>query len=134
MKTEMTSLAYVTALTATLWIPYVLNRLFVGGFINTIAYPTVNVPLSLWAQRLRAAHHNAIENLAVFAPLVLASQMMGISTPITALACTIFLWSRIVHVIAYTCAIPGVRTLAFVGGFIAQLLLFWQLYTRALTA
>jgi len=33
----------------------------------------------------------------------------------------------VVHFIAYTFALPWVRTLAFTGGFIAQAIVAWQL-------
>ena len=127
MKTEITLLVQVTALTGILWIPYVLNRAVVRGIGNTVGYPQTPKALAPWAERLLAAHANAVENLAVFAALVLAAQAAGISTAVTVLACNVYLWSRVVHVIAYTLAIPWVRTLAFVGGFVAQMMFVWQL-------
>lgn len=127
MKTEITLLVRVTALTAVLWIPYVLNRAAVRGIGGTVGYPQSPKALAPWAERLRAAHANAVENLVVFAALVLAAQAAGISTPVTVLACNVYLWSRLVHAFAYTLAIPWVRTLAFVGGFVAQMMLVWQL-------
>jgi uncharacterized MAPEG superfamily protein len=45
----------------------------------------------------------------------------------TVLASYLYLWSRVVHVVAYTLAVPWVRTLAFLGGFTAQAMLVWQL-------
>ena len=92
-----------------------------------MGYPQAPKALAPWAERLRAAHANAVENLVVFAALVLAAQAAGISTPVTVLACDVYLWSRLVHAAAYTLAIPWVRTLAFVGGFVAQMMLVWQL-------
>jgi len=127
MKTETTVLVQVTALTAALWIPYMLNRIVVRGIGGTVGYPEAPKALAPWAERLRAAHANAVENLVVFAALVLAAQAAGISTPVTVLACHLYLWSRVVHVAAYTLAVPWVRTLAFLGGFAAQAMLVWQL-------
>lgn len=127
MKTEITLLVQVTALTAVLWIPYVLNRAVVRGIGGTVGYPDAPKPLAPWAERLRAAHTNAVENLVVFAALVLAAQAAGISTPSTVLACHLYLWSRVVHAVAYTLAIPWARTLAFVGGFVAQMMFVSQL-------
>ena len=127
MKTEITLLIQVTALTGILWVPYVLNRAVVRGIGGTVGYPHAPKALAPWAERLRAAHANAVENLVVFAALVLAAQVAGISTPVTVLACNLYLWSRLVHAVAYTLAIPWVRTLAFVGGFVAQMMFVWQL-------
>ena len=39
----------------------------------------------------------------------------------------LYLWSRIVHAIAYSLGVPWVRTIAFVGGFAAQMMIAWQL-------
>ena len=112
-----------------LWIPYVLNRMVVRGVGATVGYPVDPPPLAPWAQRLRAAHANAVENLAVFAALVLTAQVLGISTQATALAASLYLWSRVLHAITYTLGLPWLRTLAFVGGFLAQMIVAVQLLT-----
>ena len=49
---------------------------------------------------------------------------------VTATACVVYFWARVVHLLAYTFAIPWVRTLAFVAGFGAQATLAWQLLMR----
>jgi len=127
MKTELASLVGVSTFTAALWIPYVLNRMVVIGITDTVGYPVNPPPLAPWAQRLRAAHANAVENLVVFAALILTAQVLGISTSVTAMASTLYLWSRVVHAFAYTLRVPWIRTLAFVGGFAAQMMVAWQL-------
>lgn len=127
MNTETTLLVEVTALTGALWMPYVLNRMLVRGIGGTVGYPEAPKALAPWAERLRAAHANAVENLVVFASLVLAAGVAGISTTATVLACKLYLGSRLIHAVAYTCAIPWVRTLGFLGGFAAQAMLVWQL-------
>lgn len=127
MKPELASLALVSTFTALMWTPYVLNRIMVGGLTATVGYPAEPVPLAPWAGRLRAAHLNAIENLAVFAALLLTAELAGISTPAIAFAAILYLWSRIVHAIVYTLGVPWLRTLAFVGGLVAQMIVAWEL-------
>ena len=39
MKTEITRLVQVTALTGALWMPYVLNRAVVRAIGGTVGYP-----------------------------------------------------------------------------------------------
>jgi len=39
------------------------------------------------------------------------------------LACAVYFWSRVAHLIVYTLGIPVLRTLAFTVGFIAQAVL-----------
>jgi uncharacterized MAPEG superfamily protein len=127
MSTELTSLVEVSTFTALLWMPYVLNRMIVRGIPATVGYPNDPEPLAPWAQRLRAAHANAVENLVVFAALVLAAHALGVSTPVTAAAGPLYLWSRVAHAVTYTFRVPWLRTFAFVGGFAAQMMVAWEL-------
>ncbi len=127
MTSELMSLVWVTALTGILWVPYILNTIAVRGLMNAVGYPAEPKPLAAWAEKLKCAHYNAVENLVIFATLVLIANAAGISNETTVLACTVYFWARLVHVIAYTFAIPWVRTLAFVAGFAAQALLVLQL-------
>lgn len=78
-------------------------------------------PDPAWAQRAQRAHANAIENLAVFAPLVLVAAAIGVSTAATVFAAKLYLLARIVHYCVYAAGIPVVRTLAFVTGVAATL-------------
>ncbi len=130
MKTELMYLVLVTTLTALIWIPYILDRIAVWGLMDTVGYPKNPKPQSPWAQRMLAAHANAIENLVVFAVLVLAAHVAGVSNSATALACSVYFWARVVHLAAYTFAVPWVRTLAFVVGFGSQMTLAWQLLAK----
>src|SRR4030095_13107287 len=123
MNTALASLVRVSSFTALLWMPYVLNRMRVRGIPATVGYPIDPEPLARWAQRLRAAHAYAVENLVVFASLVLAAQALVSSTPVTAAAGPLYLWSRVAHAVTYTFRVPWLRTLAFLGGFAAQMML-----------
>jgi len=130
MKTELLYLTLVAAFTGLLWVPYILDRLAVRGIADAVGYPDNPRPQSPWAQRLMKAHHNAVENLAVFAALVLVAQAVGVSNGVTATACVIYFWARVVHAVAYTFAVPWVRTLSFAVGFFAQAAIAWQLLMR----
>lgn len=121
------SLTWVTTLTAVLWMPYIVNQILVRGLIEAVGYPENPTPLSGWAAKMKAGHANAIENLVIFATLVLIANAAGISNATTVLACELYFWARLVHVLAYTFAVPWVRTLAFVAGFGCQIALVLQL-------
>jgi uncharacterized MAPEG superfamily protein len=71
-----------------------------------------------------------VENLAVFAVLVLAAHALGVSNNAIATAAMVYFWARVVHVVAYTLAWPWVRTLAFAVGFFAQAAVAWQILAR----
>ena len=127
MSTELMYLTWVTALTAVMWIPYILNMIMVRGLMDAVGYPEDPAPLSPWAQKMKAAHANAVENLVVFAALVLIADAAGVSNGTTVLACQVYFWARVIHFASYTFAVPWVRTLAFVAGFAGQLMIVLQL-------
>ncbi len=127
MNTELRYLALVSVLTALSWIPYILNTIAVRGLLDAVGYPENPKPLAPWARRLKAAHYNSVENLAVFAALVLTAHAAGISNAAIASSATVYFWARLVHLAAYTFAIPWVRTLAFVVGFGCQMCIAWHL-------
>ena len=130
MKTELLYLLYVTVLTGLLWVPYILDRIAKWGLIGAVGYPDNPPPQSPWARRLMKAHFNAVENLVVFAVLVLAAHALGVSNSTIATAAMVYFWARLVHVLAYTFAVPWVRTLAFAVGFFAQAVIAWQILVK----
>ena len=130
MKTELMYLALVTTFTALLWIPYILDRVSVWGLMDSVGYPDNPKPQSLWARRLMRAHANAVENLVVYAALVLTANAAGISNGAIATAAMVYFWARVIHALAFTFGIPWVRTLSFVAGFLCQAVIAWQLLIR----
>ena len=129
MRRELLWLTLTVVMTGLMWVPYILDRMAVRGMMGTLANPSsADAPQSPWAQRLMAAHMNAIENLVIFAPLVVVTQLLNISTRVTAFACALYFWSRLAHAIVYTMGSPVVRTLAFVGGFAAQVILVLAIF------
>lgn len=127
MTHELMSLTWVAALTAVLWVPYILNTLMVRGIVEAVGYPDDPKAPAAWATRLKAAHYNAVENLVVFAALVLIANAAGVSNDTTILACNVYFWARVVHYVSYGFAIPWVRTLAFAVGWLCQVTLILQL-------
>lgn len=126
MTSELMSLTWVAALSALMWIPYILNTIMVRGLFGAVGYPDDPAPLAGWAQRMKSAHYNSVENLVVFAALVLIANAADISNDTTVLACELYFWARLVHVLAYTFAIPWVRTLSFFGGWLCMIALLLQ--------
>jgi uncharacterized MAPEG superfamily protein len=80
-------------------------------------------PHAEWATRLMFAHDNAVENLIIFAPLVLILAEIDYSSRWTVYACAVYFWARVAHLIVYTLGLPVFRTLAFLVGFFAQAVL-----------
>jgi len=128
MAREIYWLTLTSGVTLLFWIPYVLNRMAVRGLGGTFANPSPDAaPLAPWAERARAAHANATENLVVFAPAALAVHAMNLGDDTTAFACALYFFSRVVHFLVYTAGIPVVRTLAFFGGWAGSAILVARL-------
>jgi len=130
MKTELLYLTLVTVLTGLLWVPYILDRIATRGLLDAVGYPANPKPQSPWAVRLMRAHDNAVENLVVFAALVLVANAVGVSNGVVAGAAVVYFWARVVHAVAYTFGVPWLRTLAFTVGFVAQAAIALQILMR----
>ena len=126
MTSELSSLIWVVALSVVMWVPYILNTIMVRGLVNAMGYPDDPKPLAPWAARMKAAHYNAVENLVVFATLVLVLNAAGISNETTVFACEIYFWARLVHYIVYTVGVPWVRTLSFAVSWVCSVTLLTQ--------
>ena len=127
ITTELSYLTWTTIITALMWMTYVLNLIAVRGLVAAVSYPVDPKPLAPWAARMKQAHANAIENLVVFATLVLVAHIAGVNNEVTAIACAVYFWARVVHFVVLGFGIPWIRTLSFVTGFGCQLALAWQI-------
>lgn len=119
MTTELKYLVMAAAWNAVIWVPYILNMIAVRGVKDAVGYPANPAPMADWAQRLKAAHYNGVENLVLFATVVIVAHLVGISNETTALLAIVYFFARIVHTLAYTFAVPWVRTLSFAVGWLA---------------
>jgi uncharacterized MAPEG superfamily protein len=129
---ELFWLTLTVILTGLLWVPYILNRIMVRGLFGSMANPQRgDKPHSAWASRLMFAHDNAVENLAIFAPLVLILAQIDYSTKWTVYACATYFWARLAHLVVYTLGLPVFRTLAFTVGFLAQAVLVLAIFKLA---
>lgn len=122
LTTELYWLVLTMLMTALFWVPTIGNRILETGAWATLKPPRLR-PDAQWAERLMRAHANAVENLVIFAPLALAIQLTGTNSSVTATACMVYFFARLVHVLAYVAAVPVLRTLAFVIGFFCQVAL-----------
>lgn len=126
MTPELHYLAMIATFTALLWLPYILSVLAANRLSDAVGYPATPLVLAPWAERLKKAHYNAVENLVVFATLVLVAHALDISNAATTSAAAAYFWARIVHPIAYTLAIPWIRTLSFAVAWGGIICIAWQ--------
>ncbi len=126
MTSELMILIWVAALTAVMWAPYIMNMIMVRGLVDAVGYPDNPTPLAPWAARAKAAHNNSVENLVVFAAVVLVLNAADISNDTTILACQGYFWARLAHYIVYTAGIPWLRTLTFAASWLCIVTLIVQ--------
>ena len=126
MTTELCYLIASAVLTALLWVPYILNVIANNSIGDAVGYG--ELAMSPWAQRLKKAHYNAVENLAPFAVMVLVANAVGVSDAATTLSAAVYFWARLVHAVVYTLAIPWLRTLSFAASWGAMICIAWQVY------
>jgi uncharacterized MAPEG superfamily protein len=120
MSKEFFWLMLTIILTGLMWIPYILDRAAVRGLAGAMGNPSPSdKPQSPWALRMMAAHDNAVENLVLFAPLVLVANALHISNSITVAACAVYFWARLAHFIVYAFGIPVLRTLCWTVSWLA---------------
>jgi uncharacterized MAPEG superfamily protein len=124
MTTEFFYLLASVVLTGVLWIPVVVGYVMARGPIQPEHYkvpPTS--PLPAWVNRANRAHVNAIENLAIFAPVVLMAHAAGVSTSVTVASSAVYFYARAAHALVHISGFSlfKTRTLLFSIGWIAFL-------------
>jgi uncharacterized MAPEG superfamily protein len=125
---ELKYLAFTALLTASLWIPYIVAQVATNGPLAAENYvdPTPR-KVPLWGQRANRLHINAVEAFAPFAALVIAVQIAGKDDSMTAFWAVSFFWLRLAHAVVFLFAVPFIRTILFVLGWICVLGLFFEL-------
>ncbi len=79
------------------------------------------------ADRAHRAHRNMLENLVLFAALVLMAAITGRANEWTALGSIVFFWARLAYAVIFVAGIPWLRTAAWLVSIVGLLLVFSQL-------
>jgi len=128
MSPDVKYLALTALLTASLWIPYIAAQIMANGPLRPVNYVDPSPrPVPLWGQRANRAHINAVETFAPFAALVILIQVTGKDNATTAFWAMSSFWIRLAHAVVYIAAIPYIRTILFVLGYVAIVGLFVEL-------
>jgi uncharacterized MAPEG superfamily protein len=125
-------LAAAALMTALFWVPYILERMVALGILGALkpVDPEDELKQALWARRAKRGHSNGVENLVVFATLVLVAFAMGKGDePGILVATQVYFWARLVHFPAITFGLSGIRTVAFLAGFGAQIVVALRIFT-----
>lgn len=96
--------------------------------LKTLAGNRENIgSTSGWAGRAQRAHRNMLENLILFAILVIVAHIAGISNELTVLGAQLFFWGRLAYSLIYVVGIAWLRTVAFLVSILGLILIFLQL-------
>src|SRR5207302_7923315 len=127
MKPELALLVWSVLLT------FVQMLLAVAGATAQVGLPALAgnreglAPCTGWAGRAARAHHNMLENLVLFAALVLVAAVAGRTNSVTLLGAQLFFWARLAYAVVYVAGIPWLRTLAWLISVVGLIIIFAQL-------
>jgi uncharacterized MAPEG superfamily protein len=80
-----------------------------------------------WGGRATRAHRNMIENLVLFAVLVVAAVLADKTNGTTLLGAQIFFWARVAYAVVYIAGIPWLRTGLWAVSIAGLAMIFLQL-------
>ena len=127
MKPEMMLLVWAVLLTLVQAVAAVQGAMMQVG-LNTLAGNREGLPeIKGWAGRAARAHRNMLENLVLFAALVLVAVAAGKTNDTTLMGAQIFLWARVAYALVYIAGIPWLRTGVWAVSIVGLAMIFLQL-------
>ena len=127
MGAEMTLLLWSVALTVVQMLVAVSAATLQVG-LPRLAGNRDNMPeLTSLAGRAQRSHRNMLENLVLFAVLVLMAQLAGRTNALTQVGAMLFFWGRVAYAVIYLAGIPWLRTGAWAVSILGLLIIFLQL-------
>jgi uncharacterized MAPEG superfamily protein len=127
MSIELQLLAWAVALTVVQMLVAVAGSFSQASLPQLVGNREDMGEYSGWAGRAHRAHRNMLENLVLFAALVLVAHAAGRENAMTALGAQLFFWSRVAFAAIYVAGVPWLRTAAWAVGLAGLVLIFLQL-------
>ena len=127
MGSEMSLLLWSVALTVVQMLVAVSAATLQVG-LPRLAGNRENMPeLAGFAGRAQRAHRNMLENLVLFAVLVLMAQLAGRTNALTQVGAMLFFWGRVAYAVIFLAGIPWLRTGAWTVSVLGIVVIFLQL-------
>jgi len=127
MSLELTLLVWSVALTFIQMLVAVFGATLQFG-LPDLAGNRENLPSAKgFAGRAERAHRNMLENLVLFAVLVLVTEIANKNNAMTGLGAQLFFWPRVIYFVIYVIGLPWLRTGLWVISLIGLVLIFVQL-------
>ena len=83
--------------------------------------------LTGWAGRAQRAHRNMIENLVLFAALVIVAHLAGKTGGMVLLGAQLFFWARLAYALLYVAGIPWLRTASWAVSVVGMIMIFLEI-------
>ena len=126
MKPELTLLTCAVVLTLVQAVIAVLGALMQVG-LPMLAGNREGMPeITGWGGRAARAHRNMLENLVLFAALVLVAVAAGKTNAMTLLGAQIFVWARLAYAAVYIVGLPWIRTGVWAVSVVGLAMIFLQ--------
>ena len=127
MSVEFTMLFYSVILTfALIMVPASISMLANGLPWAAGARDDQPEPSSYCKRTLRL-RNNMLENMALFAPLVLMAAAMEVGNDATVLGAQLFFYARVGHAIVYLAGWPWIRTALWAAGIVGTAMIAIEL-------
>src|SRR6185436_20676316 len=127
MKPELTLLVWAAAL-ALVQAVIAAQGAFMQVGLGTLAGNREGMAeITGWGGRAARAHRNMLENLVLFAILVLVAVIAGKTNSATLMGAQIFLAARIVYALVYIAGLPWLRTAVWGISIVGLAMIFLQL-------
>ena len=118
-----------------LWVPVVIGYVLTRGPLKPSDYviaPTS--PLPPWVNRANRAQVNAVENFAIFAPVVLIAHVANVSTSVTVACAAVYFYARAAHAVVHITGFSyfRARTILFTVAWLAFVVFAVELLRQVL--
>ena len=127
MKPELTLLVCAIVLAFAQLLAGVIGAMQQVGLPALLGNREGMAEITGWAGRAQRAHRNMVENLVLFAALVLVAVVAGRTNATTLLGAQIFVWARLAYAIIYVIGLPLLRTLSWFVSVIGMAMIVLQL-------
>ena len=127
MKPELNLLMWAVVLTVVQMLVAAQGAMNQVGFMRLVGNREGMPEITGWGGRAARAHRNMLENLVLFASLVLVAVVVGKTNDMTLLGAQIFFWARLAYAAIFVAGIIWVRTAAWLVSMAGLIVIFAQI-------
>ena len=127
MKPELNLLMWAVVLTVVQMLVAAQGAMNQVGFTRLVGNREGMPEITGWGGRAARAHRNMLENLVLFASLVLVAVVAGKTNDMTLLGAQIFFWARLAYAVIFVAGIIWVRTAAWLVSMAGLIVIFAQI-------